>query len=121
MGSSCPFLGVSPKHSTQVDLILNLHMGSISPQYHVVFYDLSTSMSNLDHGGLLDPSHFDPLMWQDLVQSGLEHYHDPDDPPLVYPMIGLPLDRILTYGTLLDVLWQMYHAWITYGTVRRIA
>ena len=30
-------------------------------------------------------------------------------------------DRILTYGTLLDVLWQMYHAWITYGTVRRIA
>ena len=31
------------------------------------------------------------------------------------------IDRILTYGTLLDVLWQMYHAWITYGTVRRIA
>ena len=31
------------------------------------------------------------------------------------------VDRILTYGTLLDVLWQMYHAWITYGTVRRIA
>ena len=30
-------------------------------------------------------------------------------------------DRIFTYGTLLDVLWQMYHAWITYGTVRRIA
>ena len=30
-------------------------------------------------------------------------------------------DRILTYGTLLDVLWQMYHAWITYGMVRRIA
>ena len=34
---------------------------------------------------------------------------------------GTPCDRILTYGTLLDVLWQMYHAWITYGTVRRIA
>ena len=30
------------------------------------------------------------------------------------------IDRILTYGTLLDVLWQMYHPWITYGTVRRI-
>ena len=29
-------------------------------------------------------------------------------------------DRILTYGTLLDVLWQMYHPWITYGTVRKI-
>ena len=35
--------------------------------------------------------------------------------------IGAICDRILTYGTLLDVLWQMYHAWITYGTVRRIA
>ena len=30
-------------------------------------------------------------------------------------------DRILTYGTLLDVFWEMYHTWITYGTVRRIA
>ena len=29
-------------------------------------------------------------------------------------------DRILTYGTLLDVLWLMYHTWITYGMVRRI-
>ena len=41
-----------------------------------------------------------------------------------YPLHPCPLcciDRILTYGTLLDVLWQMYHAWITYGTVRRIA
>ena len=33
---------------------------------------------------------------------------------------SVTIDRILTYGTLLDVLWQMYHAWITYGTVRRI-
>ena len=38
--------------------------------------------------------------------------HEPD-------YSNLP-DRILTYGKLLDVLWQMYHAWITYGTVRRI-
>ena len=39
-----------------------------------------------------------------------------------YHMVfSIKIDRILTYGTLLDVLWQMYHAWITYGTVRRIA
>ena len=37
------------------------------------------------------------------------------------PRKSRPPDRILTYGTLLDVLWQMYHVWITYGTVRRIA
>ena len=38
-----------------------------------------------------------------------------------YPSASEESDRILTYGTLLDVLWQMYHAWITYGRVRRIA
>ena len=27
--------------------------------------------------------------------------------------------RSLAYCTLLGVLWQMYHAWITYGMVRR--
>ena len=32
----------------------------------------------------------------------------------------MQIDRILTYSTLLDVLWQMYHPWITYGTVRMI-
>ena len=40
---------------------------------------------------------------------------------LLYADVYTVADRILTYGTLLDVLWQMYHAWITYGTVRRIA
>ena len=35
-------------------------------------------------------------------------------------LLCMTYDRILTYGTLLDVLWQMYHPWITYGTVRRI-
>ena len=33
----------------------------------------------------------------------------------------LEANRSLAYGTLLGVLWQMFHAWITYVTVRRIA
>jgi hypothetical protein len=40
------FLGLSPKHSSDVPLILNLQTGSISPQFQVVFDDLfSTVMS----------------------------------------------------------------------------
>ena len=39
-------MGFSKMHSTQVGLVLNLLTGSISPQYHVVFDDMfSTVMS----------------------------------------------------------------------------
>ena len=38
-------MGISKMHSTQVGLIINLLTGSISPQYHVVFDEmLSTVM-----------------------------------------------------------------------------
>ena len=47
--------------------------------------------------------------------------HSPSIRMVLKPELLKPYsDRILTYGTLLDVLWQMYHPWITYGTVRRI-
>ena len=40
-------MGFRKMHSTQVELVLNLLAGSISPQYHVVFYDmLSTVVSS---------------------------------------------------------------------------
>ena len=40
-------MGFSKIHSTQVGFVLNLITGSISPQYHVVFYDmLYTVMSS---------------------------------------------------------------------------
>ena len=39
-------MGFSKMHSTQVGLVLNLLNGSISPQYHVVFDEMfSTVMS----------------------------------------------------------------------------
>jgi hypothetical protein len=31
------FIGLSPFHASNVALIRNLHLGSIGPQYHVVF------------------------------------------------------------------------------------
>ena len=40
-------MGFSKMYSTQVGLVLNLLTGSISPQYHVVFDDMfSTVMSS---------------------------------------------------------------------------
>ena len=40
-------MGFSKMNSTQVGLVLNLLTGSISPQYHVVFHDMfSTVMSS---------------------------------------------------------------------------
>ena len=42
-------MGFSNMHSTQVGLVLNLLTGSISPQYHVVFDDIfSTVMISTD-------------------------------------------------------------------------
>ena len=54
-------MGFSKMHSTQVGLVLNLLTGSISPQYHVVFDDmLSTVRSS---------TATDPEFWISLVTS----------------------------------------------------
>ena len=39
-------MGFSKIHSTQVGLVLNLLMGSISPQYHVVFDDMFSTVTS---------------------------------------------------------------------------
>ena len=54
-------MGFSKMHSTQVGLVLNLLTGSISPQFHVVFDDMfSTVMSS---------TATDPEVWITLVTS----------------------------------------------------
>ena len=54
-------MGFIKMHSTQVGLVLNLITGSISPQYHVVFDDMfSTVMISTDA---------DPEVWIRLVTS----------------------------------------------------
>ena len=54
-------MGFSNMHSTQVGLVLNLLTGSVSPQYHVVFDDMfSTVMSSTSE---------DPEVWIRLVTS----------------------------------------------------
>jgi hypothetical protein len=56
-------LGSSPSHARNVYLVLNLHMGCVSPQYHCHFNDF---FEMVRHGG---PDISIPLVWQQL--SGL--------------------------------------------------
>ena len=55
------FLGLSPKHSSDVPLILNLNTGSISPQFHVVFDDLFSTVMSI---GIEDDA---PDFWKTLL------------------------------------------------------
>ena len=70
-------MGFSKMHSTQVGLVLNLLTGLISPQFHVVFDEMfSTVMSS---------TAADPEVWIMLVTSSnsriqvmLYHEYDPE-------------------------------------------
>ena len=40
-------MGFIKIHSTQVGLVLNMFAGSISAQYHVIFYDMLSTVANI--------------------------------------------------------------------------
>ena len=54
------FMGFSHQHSSEVPLVLNLATGSITPQYHVVFDDLFSTVSSVEREN--EP----PDNWDDL-------------------------------------------------------
>ena len=54
-------MGFSKMHSTKVGLVLNLLTGSISPQYHVVFDDMFSTVMSI--------TATDPEVWIRLVTS----------------------------------------------------
>ena len=66
------YLGPSPMHSTTIGHILNLRTGSISPQFHVVYDDLFTTVPNAENGGVLDLENFCEASWRMLIESGVE-------------------------------------------------
>ena len=72
-------MGFSKMYSTQVGLVLNLITGSISPQYHVLFDDMfSTVMSS---------TAADPDVWIRLVtsrNSRIQVMLDQEDDPEFY-------------------------------------
>jgi hypothetical protein len=55
------FLGLSPKHSSDVPLVLNLQTGSISPQFHVVFDDMFSTVTSI---GIEEDA---PDFWKELL------------------------------------------------------
>jgi hypothetical protein len=56
---------------------MNLRTGNVSPQYHVVYDDLFTTVPNGETGGLIEGMPFNPESWQKIVESGWERISDP--------------------------------------------
>jgi hypothetical protein len=70
------YLGQSTAHSSTIGRILNLNTGWVSPQYHVVYDDLFTTVPNAESGGLLEIQDFNATSWNRLIESGLERHID---------------------------------------------
>jgi hypothetical protein len=65
------FLGFSPHHSTNVNLVLNPVTGSITPQYHVVFDEkFSTNVSTVTEDSPTSAVH----LWDTLRADGYEQH-----------------------------------------------
>ena len=76
------YLGVSPDHSSTIGCILNLRSGFLSPQYHVIYDDLFSTVPNAESGGMLEPE-LDGPFWHKLITIGYESLlPDDDDEPL---------------------------------------
>jgi hypothetical protein len=68
------YLGISLDHSTTVARILNTRTGYVSTQYQVLHDDSFTTVVSTG----VSWTHFMPLQWNTLLQSGYERYLDPD-------------------------------------------
>jgi hypothetical protein len=73
------FMGVSPTHSSTVGNIMDLRTGNVSPQYHVVYDDLFSTVPNGETGGILDDMPINQLSWSNILESGWERVIDPVD------------------------------------------
>ena len=60
-------MGISPSHSSNVSLVLNLKTGTISPQFHVVFDDYFTTVMSISDSD--DP----PGHWENLFHESQFH------------------------------------------------
>ena len=76
------FLGFSRNHSSTIGLMRNLQTGSISPQFHVVFDELFTTVHSVDE---------DNATWIELFVSERDYYgpdeEETDDDGLTFPEI----------------------------------
>ena len=71
------YLGVSKHHSSSAPMILNLHSGKISQQYHCIFDDWFTTVgSHMNDESPIDP---DAAPWNDLFAGSRFQYPFDDD------------------------------------------
>jgi hypothetical protein len=66
------YLGPSPDHSTTIGRILNLRTGFVSPQYHCVYDDQFSSVSNAGAGEFINDDVLLHQVWDKLIESGYE-------------------------------------------------
>jgi hypothetical protein len=66
------FLGFSTLHSSQVPLVMNVAMGKISPQYHVIFDDKFETVISIEEGLLLEKE------WENILCLKRKCYKDMD-------------------------------------------
>ena len=75
------YLGPSPNHATSVPLVLNLATGHVSPQFHVIFDDNFSTLTDLRQPG----QPINPETWKELA----EHAHSYCDPDIDYDIRDL--------------------------------
>jgi hypothetical protein len=64
------FLGYKSKNSSTVGMIMNLNTGYVSPQYHVVYDDLfSTVTTTGSQQDIVHGRDFDPAQWEMLIST----------------------------------------------------
>ena len=80
------FLGYSPEHSSSVGLVLKPTTGHVSPQCHLVYNDIFSTIPNAKGGVGFELSNFNQDTWDCLVSTGHEHHlepiHSSSDPSL---------------------------------------
>ena len=82
------FLGFSSEHLTQIGLIWNLQTGSITPQYHIAFDDLFTTVTNNSFNGTSQEQLI--ANWKEIIQTNSEQFWDVDEGDNENNMVLLP-------------------------------
>ena len=72
------FMGLSPKHSSTVPLVMKTETLAITPQFHVVFDDWFTSVVSVSEGET-----FDDRVWHELFSNSRYYFEFDDDDPVV--------------------------------------
>jgi hypothetical protein len=72
------FIGFSNLHSSEAPLVLNLATGSITPQFHVIFDDVFSTVSSVERENK-PPDNWDQLCLENTTFIPVENHDGPAD------------------------------------------